>query len=149
MTQEQCNTFRNNSYLNLALTLREFEDISKKKETIIYTDFNYKNKFSKRFSYALRNRWQTQGDLFGYKMTLRQKFSINYNIKKSKLNPSIATEYFLTLKDGINKMRSSVALGYPFTKKLDFELVYRIQQQFYVNNPQTLFIFEGKLAYNL
>ena len=114
-----------------------------------YTDFNYKNKFSKRFSYALRNRWQTQGDLFGYKMTLRQKFSINYNIKKSKLNPSIATEYFLTLKDGINKMRSSVALGYPFTKKLDFELVYRIQQQFYVNNPQTLFIFEGKLAYNL
>ena len=114
-----------------------------------YTDVNYKNKFSKRFSYALRNRWQTQGDLFGYKMTLRQKFSINYNIKKSKLYPSIATEYFLTLKDGINKVRSSVALGYPFTKNLDFELVYRIQQQFYVNNPQTLFIFEGKLAYNL
>jgi len=32
---------------------------------------------------------------------------------------------------------------------LDFELTYRIQQEFYVNNPQTLFIFEGKLAYNL
>jgi hypothetical protein len=34
-------------------------------------------------------------------------------------------------------------------KKLDFELAYRIQHEFYVNNPETLFIFEGKLAYNL
>ena len=114
-----------------------------------YADVNYKNKLSKRFSYALRNRWQTQGDLFGYKMTLRQKFGLDYNIKKTKLTPSISTEYFLNLEDGINKLRSTIALGYPLAKKLDFELTYRIQQEFYVNNPQTLFIFEGKLAYNL
>jgi hypothetical protein len=114
-----------------------------------YADVNYKNKFSKRFSYTVRNRWQTQGDLFGYKMTLRQKFGLDYNIKKTKLTPSISTEYFLNLEDGINKLRSTIALGYPLAKKLDFELTYRIQQEFYVNNPQTLFIFEGKLAYNL
>ena len=114
-----------------------------------YADVNYKNKFSKRFSYAIRNRWQTQGDLFGYKMTLRQKFGLDYNIKKTKLSPSISTEYFFTMEDGINKLRSTIALGYPLSKKLDFELTYRIQQEFYVNNPQTLFIFEGKLAYNL
>jgi hypothetical protein len=114
-----------------------------------YADVNYKNKFSKRFYYTVRNRWQTQGDLFGYKMTLRQKFGLDYNIKKTKLSPSISTEYFLNLEDGINKLRSTIALGYPLAKKLDFELTYRIQQEFYVNNPQTLFIFEGKLAYNL
>jgi len=114
-----------------------------------YADVNYKNKFSKRFSYAVRNRWQTQGDLFGYKMTFRQKLGLDYNIKKTKLTPSIATEYFFTMEDGINKLRSTIALGYPLAKKLDFELTYRIQQEFYVNNPQTLFIFEGKLAYNL
>ena len=114
-----------------------------------YADVNYKNKFSKRFSYAVRNRWQNQGDLFGYKMTFRQKFALDYNIKKTKLSPSISTEYFLTLADGINKLRSTIALAYPLAKKLDFELIYRIQQQFYVNNPQSLFIFEGKLAYNL
>ena len=114
-----------------------------------YADVIYKNKFSKRFSYAVRNRWQYQGDFFGYKMTLRQKFALDYNIKKIKLTPSISTEYFLTLEDGINKLRSTIALGYPLAKKLDFELAFRIQQEFYVNNPQTLFIFEGKLAYNL
>jgi hypothetical protein len=114
-----------------------------------YADVNYKNKLSKRFSYSVRNRWQTQGDLYGYKMTLRQKFALDYNIRKTKLSPSVATEYFLTLEDGINKLRSTIALGYPLAKKLDFELAYRIQNEFYVNNPTTLFIFEGKLAYDL
>ena len=114
-----------------------------------YADVNYKNKFSKRFSYAVRNRLQSQGNFFSYKMTLRQKFALDYNIKKIKLTPSISTEYFLTLEDGINKLRSTIALGYPLAKKLDFELAFKIQQEFYVNNPQTLFIFEGKLAYNL
>jgi hypothetical protein len=114
-----------------------------------YADVYYKNKLSKRFSYAVRNRWQTQGYLYGYKMTLRQKFALDYNIRKTKLAPSIATEYFLNLEDGINKLRSTIALGYPLAKKLDFELAYRIQHEFYVNNPETLFIFEGKLAYDL
>ena len=84
-----------------------------------------------------------------YKITLRQKFLASYNIRKTKLTPSIATEYFLNLEDGINKLRSTIALGYPLAKKLDFELAYRIQNEFYVNNPETLFIFEGKLAYDL
>jgi len=114
-----------------------------------YADVYYKNKLSKRYSYAVRNRWQTQGYSFGYKMTLRQKFALDYNIRKTKLAPSIATEYFLNLEDGINKLRSTIALGYPLAKKLDFELAYRIQHEFYVNNPETLFIFEGKLAYDL
>ena len=89
-----------------------------------YADVYYKNKLSKRFSYALRNRWQTQSYLYEYKMTLRQKFALNYNIRKTKLAPSIATEYFLNLEDGINKLRSTITLGYPLTKKLDFEFAY-------------------------
>ena len=114
-----------------------------------YADVYYKNKLSKRFSYAVRNRCQTQSYLYGYKITLRQKFALDYNIRKTKLAPSIATEYFLNLEDGINKLRSTITLGYPLAKKLDFELAYRIQHEFYVNNPETLFIFEGKLAYDL
>ncbi len=114
-----------------------------------YVDINYKNKIIKRLRYLIRNRWQTQGDLYGYKMTLRQKFSLIYNIRKTKLTPNIATEYFLNIEDGINKLRSTIAVSYPFTKTLDFDLAYRIQQEFYVNNPETLFIFVGKLSYDL
>ena len=114
-----------------------------------YGDIKYKNKFGERFSYAVRNRWQTQGNMDGYKMTLRQKFSLAYNIPKTKLTPKIATEYFLNLEDGINKLRSTVGVSHPITKNLNFDLVYRIQQEFYVSNPETLFIFEGKLSYDL
>ena len=49
MAEEQCNTFRNNSYVNLALTLREFEDISKKKENEICTDYDYIEKLLNKF----------------------------------------------------------------------------------------------------
>ena len=114
-----------------------------------YGDINYKNKFIKRLSYSIRNRWQTQGDIHGYKITLRQKFLAAYNIRKTKLTPSITTEYFLNLEDGINKLRSTIAVSHPITRNLNFDLAYRIQQEFYVNNPETLFIFEGKLSYDL
>ncbi len=114
-----------------------------------YGDINYKNKFIKRLSYSVRNRWQTQGDINGYKMNLRQKFLAAYNIRKTKLKPSIATEYFLNLDSGINKLRSTIAVSHPITRNLNFDFSYRIQQEFYVNNPETLFIFEGKLSYDL
>ena len=114
-----------------------------------YADLSYKNKLVKRLDYSVRNRWQTQGDMYGYKMTLRQKVSLAYNIRKTKLTPNIATEYFLNLDDGINKLRSTIAVSHPITKNLDFDLSYRIQQEFYVNNPETLFIFEGKFSYDL
>jgi hypothetical protein len=49
----------------------------------------------------------------------------------------------------IDKLRYTIGLSHPITKDLDAEIAYRIQQEFYANNRQTLFIFEGKLAYNL
>lgn len=114
-----------------------------------YADFNYKNKFVKRLSYSIRNRWQSQTDTYGHIITLRQKFSLSYNIRKTKLSPEIASEYFYSIDDGFNKLRSTVSVSHPITKKLDFDLSYRIQQEFYVKNPETLFIFEGKLLYDL
>ena len=45
MSEEQIKIFRNNSYLNLALTLREFEDLSKRYNgDIKYTDLEYVKK---------------------------------------------------------------------------------------------------------
>ena len=114
-----------------------------------YLDLNYKNKIIKRLFYAVRNRWQNQGDVYGYNITLRQKLLLSYNIRKTKITPHISTEYFLRLDDGINKLRSTIGMSYPITKKININLAYRIQQEFYVINPETLFIFEGKLSYDL
>ena len=80
---------------------------------------------------------------------LRQKFLLAYNIRKTTITPKLATEYFFNLEDGVDKLRSTVSVSHPITKKLDFDLAYRIQQEFNVNNPETLFIFEGKLSYDL
>ena len=114
-----------------------------------YSDINYKNKIIKRVSYTIRNRCQIQGDMSGYKTIFRQKFSIYYNIRKTKLSPKIATEYFFSTKESIKKLRSTLTLAFPISKKIDFDLSYRIQHEFYVNNPETLFIFESKFLYNL
>lgn len=114
-----------------------------------YSDLSYNNKLIKRFNYSIRNRWQAQGYVSAYKMTFRQKFTLSYNIRKTKLKPDIATEYFLNLDNGFNKLRSTFSVSYPINKKLDFACSYRIEEEFYVNNPETLFIFEGKISYNL
>ena len=114
-----------------------------------YSDFRYKNKFIKRLRYSIRNRFQIQGAKNNYYMLFRQKLSLSYNIKKTKLTPNISSEYFLPFDVGINKLRHTFSFSHPLSKNIDFELAYRIQHEFYVTNPQTLFIFEGRLSYDL
>jgi hypothetical protein len=115
-----------------------------------YADIYFRDKYKKRFLVSMRARWQTQGNIQGYSSVLRHKSALAYNIKKTKLEPSIAVEYFLYLESKlIEKMRYTLGLAHPISKKLDAEIVYRIQQEFYANNPETLFIFEGKLSYDL
>jgi len=114
-----------------------------------YSDVYYKDKYKKRFLLAVRSKLQTQGNVKGYSTTFRQKSALAYNIRKTKLEPSIALEYFLPFESMlIEKLRYTIGLSHPISKDLDFELAYRIQQEFYTNNPETLFIFEGKLSYS-
>ena len=60
----------------------------------------------------------------------------------------MALEYFYTLENSIEKLRYTFGMSYPVLKDLDFELAYRIQQEFNTNNPEILFIFDGKISYN-
>ena len=115
-----------------------------------YSDIYYKDKYKKRFLFDTRARLQTQGNIEGYAATFRQKSAMAYNIPKTKLEPSVALEYFLPFESMlIEKLRYTIGLSHPITKDLDAEIAYRIQQEFYTNNPETLFIFEGKLSYDL
>ena len=115
----------------------------------VYSDIYYKAKYKKRFLFDARARLQTQGNTEGYSATFRHKTALAYNLPKTKLEPSVALEYFLPFDSIlIEKLRYTIGIFHPITKDLDVELAYRIQQEFYTNNPQTLFIFEGKLAYD-
>ncbi len=119
------------------------------KQNRFYFDLNYKNKFSKRLSYSVRNRWQNQTSIYKYERVFRQKFSLEYNVRKTKITPYCAVEYFSNSFDQINKLRSTIALSYPISKDIDIDFAYRMQNEFLVNNPQTIFIFESKISYSL
>ena len=143
-----------NKYFSFAIGYRFSNDWNKQleltKKNRFYSDINYKEKYKKRFLFDARARFQTQGNIEGYATIFRHKSALAYNIPKTKLEPSVALEYFLPFESMlIDKLRYTIGLSHPITKDLDVELVYRIQQEFYANNPQTLFIFEGKLAYKL
>lgn len=119
------------------------------KQNRFYFDLIYKNKLTKRLSYSIRNRWQNQVSIYQSARTFRQKFSLEYNIRKTKLTPYCAVEYFSNSFDHINKLRSTISLSYPISRDIDVDFAYRMQNEFLVNNPQTIFIFETKISYSL
>ena len=119
------------------------------KQNRFYFDLIYKNKLTKRLSYSIRNRWQNQVSIYQSARNFRQKFSLEYNVRKTKLTPYCAVEYFSNSFDHINKLRSTISLSYPISKDIDVDFAYRMQNEFWVNNPQTIFIFETKISYSL
>ena len=114
-----------------------------------YSDIIIKKKLRKRLSVYLRSRYLYQGNSFDYNSVIREKVGMSYNIRKTKLNPESSVECFYTFNESVDKIRYTLLISYPITKNIDFDLAYRIQQEFYVNNPETLFIFGGKLSYKL
>jgi len=142
-----------NKHFSFAIGYRFSNDWNKQlalsQKNRFYSDIYYKDKYKKRFLFDVRARLQTQGDIEGYATTFRHKSALAYNIPKTKLEPSVALEYFLPFESMlIEKLRYTIGLSHPITKDLDAKISYRIQQEFYTNNPETLFIFEGKLSYD-
>ena len=114
-----------------------------------YSDIIIKKKVKKRFLVYLRSRYLYQGNTFKYNSVIREKVGMSYNIRKTKLEPESSVECFYIWNESIDKIRYTLLISYPITKNIDFDLAYRIQQEFYVNNPETLFIFGSKLSYKL
>ena len=142
-----------NKHFSFAIGYRFSNDWNKQLELTqknrLYSDIFYKEKYKKRFLFDARARFQTQGNIEEYATTFRHKSALAYNIPKIKLEPSAALEYFLPFENMlIDKLRYTIGLSHPITKDLNAEIAYRIQQEFYANNPETLFIFEGKLSYD-
>ena len=114
-----------------------------------YSDMIIRKKIKKRFIFYLRSRYLYQGNSFKYNGVVREKLGVSYNVRKTKWKPEFSVEYFYKWSDSIQKIRYTLIMSHPIAKNLTFDLAYRIQNEFYVNNPETLFIFEGKLSYKL
>ena len=113
-----------------------------------YTDF-YLSKKRKRYYFNLRNRFLVQGENTNYKSLFRQRMQLSYNLRKTKLEPSVSFEYFYGFSNTIDKTRMSFSLAYPIYKKLDLAIGFKIQNEYYVVDPLTLYIFDSKLIYKL
>ena len=90
-----------------------------------------------------------QGEKNNYKSLFRQKIQLSYNLRKTKLEPSVSYEYFYGFSKIVDKTRFNFSLAYPIYKKLDFGVGFKIQNEYYVADPLTLYIFESKLIYKL
>ena len=100
-----------------------------------------------RFIFSVRNRFQNQRDFKNYNRVFRQKFSVNYNIRKTKFDPTIAFEYFYTEQKKIDKLRYTLSFSHSLLDDLDIDLSYRIQQLLSESYANLIFIFDCKLSY--
>ena len=143
--------YKYNKKVSVAIGFRDINEwnkqLSREQKSRYYSDLYLKHKLD-RFVFSIRNRYQKQGNTKIYTYLFRQELSISYNIRKNKLEPLLAAEYFYSEQKKINKLRYTLGFSYPISKDLDFDMSYRIQQQFNVENPETLFILSGKLAYD-
>lgn len=144
--------YKENKRWSFAIGYRSISDYSIsnifESKNRFYADAYFSKKL-KRYFFSLRNRVLTQLSNNISKEVLRQKYKLAYNIKKTKLSPSISIEFFYSLENYFYKIRNSFELAYPLNKKMDFSLVYKIENEFNVVDPFTLFIFEPKISYKL
>ena len=144
--------YKENKRWSFAIGYRSISDYTFSNNLILKNRFYadaYFSKKLKRYFFSLRNRVLTQLSNNISKEVLRQKYKLAYNIKKTKLLPSISIELFYSLDNYFYKIRNSFELAYPINKKIDFSLVYKIENEFNVVDPFTLFIFEPKISYKL
>ena len=112
---------------------------------------------AKRFTFSLRERFQstkTQGleataKRANPKLYLRSRLKVDYNIRKSKINPFASFELFNTLNDpkknSINEWRGIAGIDYKLNKKNSLEFFYR-----YINysDGESTDIHQFGLAYS-
>lgn len=101
-------------------------------------DIKYKQKIS-RFTLAYRLRYQNKDEDFftsesSYNLyNLRNKFSVDYNIKNFKFDPFLNLELYRQIEDvntnELSKLRWTVGFEYSLKKFGDLELFYKIDNE--------------------
>ena len=114
------------------------------------TDFQYKQKIN-RFSLSYRLRFQNKDEDFftsnseNNLYNLRNRLSIDYNIKNFKLDPYFQAELYREIENinnsELSKIRWTLGLEYPLKKFGDIQLFYRIDNELNASYPKDTYIF--------
>ena len=110
---------------------------------------SYKQKI-KRFTLGYRLQFQNKDEEFlsvnsgNNVANLRNKISVDYNIKNFKLEPYFQAELFRKYEKDVdpvfNKVRWTLGASYPITKKSDIDLFYRIDNELNITYPKNTYI---------
>lgn len=102
-----------------------------------------------RFSFKWRERYQQEWFVSNYKnefdeKTLRSRWDLSYNIKKTKLEPFFSLEHYLGLngKERLltTQIRWTLGADFPVNKWSDISISYRIEKEYYKANPLTAYV---------
>jgi hypothetical protein len=124
-----------------------------------YSNIAVKQKLD-RFTFGFRTRYQveyekantSENSLIPDKYN-RNKFSLSYNIKNSKLNPFVEYELYIPLNYNsellIDKERYTAGIKCKVNKKSSLKLYYRIQKEKNITNPLNSYIVGVNYSYSL
>ncbi len=112
-------------------------------------DINYKQKLD-RFTFGYRLQFQNKdedllsGSSENNVYNLRNKISVDYDIKNFKLEPYFQAEIFRKYETGeesyFNKMRWKLGASYPVTRSSDIELFYIIDNELNQSYPKNVYV---------
>ena len=146
-------TYRINKSFRLNAGYRFLRVISIEKQTNLRHRFYFdiiKRKKIKRIRVFSRLRSQYQTGINYNEFYTRGKLGALYNIRKTPFDPEFSSEiFFNNTKKQIDKLRYTLALSFPFNKKIKSNIFYRIQTEKNMVNPNTFYILGLGLEYNL
>ena len=146
-------TYKINKSFRLNAGYRFLRTISIEKQINLRHRFYFdiiKRKKIKRIRVFSRLRSQYQTGINYNEFYTRGKLGALYNIRKTPLDPEFSSEiYFDNKKKRIDKLRYTLALSFPFNKKIKSNIFYRIQTEKNMVNPNTFYILGLGLEYNL
>ena len=146
-------TYKINKSFRLNAGYRFLRTISIEKQTNLKHRFYFdiiKRKKIKRIRVFSRLRSQYQTGINYNEFYTRGKLGVLYNIRKTPFDPEFSSEiYFDNKKKQIDKLRYTLALSFPFNKKIKSNIFYRIQTEKNIVNPNTFYILGLGLKYNL
>ena len=146
-------TYKINKSFRLNAGYRFLRTISIEKQINLRHRFYFdiiKRKKIKRIRVFSRLRSQYQTGINYNEFYTRGKLGALYNIRKTPFDPEFSSEiFFNNTKKQIDKLRYTLALSFPFNKKIKSNIFYRIQTEKNTVNPNTFYILGLGLEYNL